>query len=328
MSTGRLLETERRNGLFRLAGWLAAIVVAVYVARTLGAGLSDLGAHELPEHLGWSRILGSGVLFLVAHAVLVQTWRSVLACWDARLGFWTAARIWSVSNLGKYVPGKVWQIGAMSAMSREVGVSPIAAAGSAILGTLVNVFAGFVVLLASGRELLEGARPGWGALAMTIVVIAAGALILAPWVIPRLAPVVAKLTGRPLGTTLPVRAVVYSLAGNVIAWLIYGAAFQLLVRGLLGDSAGGYSQFLAAYTISYLFGYLAVFAPAGVGVRELFMLKALEIAGLASAPQAALVTIVSRIWLTLLEVTPGFLFWAHHRARRRSPTIDPSDAQT
>lgn len=297
----------------------------VYVGRNLGEGLRGLRAHPLPEHPRWGLIALSGVLFLAAHAVLVQTWRSVLACWDARLPFWSAARIWSVSNLGKYVPGKIWQIGAMSAMSRELGVSPVAASGSAMLGTLVNVIAGFAVSLLSGRALLERTRPGWGALATLIVVAAGGALLLAPVIVPRLAPLAARLAGRSLQTTLPVRAVVYSLAGNIIAWMIYGLAFQLLVLGILGTATGGYPEYLAAYTLSYLFGYLAFFAPAGVGVREFFMMRVLAVAGLASAPQAALVTVVSRIWLTLLEVTPGFLFWAHHRARRRSLTTDPTD---
>ena len=297
----------------------------VYVGRNLGEGLRGLRAHPLPEHPRWGLIALSGVLFLAAHAVLVQTWRSVLACWDARLPFWSAARIWSVSNLGKYVPGKIWQIGAMSAMSRELGVSPVAASGSAMLGTLVNVIAGFAVSLLSGRALLERTRPGWGALATLIVVAAGGALLLAPVIVPRLAPLAARLAGRSLQTTLPVRAVVCSLAGNIIAWMIYGLAFQLLVLGILGTATGGYPEYLAAYTLSYLFGYLAFFAPAGVGVREFFMMRVLAVAGLASAPQAALVTVVSRIWLTLLEVTPGFLFWAHHRARRRSLTTDPTD---
>ena len=319
------MTPTRRNTLLRVAGWLVAAIVIVYVGRNLGDGLRDLRAHPLPEHPRWGLIVLSGTLFLAAHAVLVQTWRSVLACWDARLPFWSAARIWSVSNFGKYVPGKIWQIGAMSAMSRELGVSPVAASGSAILGTLVNVIAGFAVALLSGRALLEKVRPGWGVLATLIVVAAGGALLLAPVIVPRLAPLAARLAGRPLQTTLPVRAVVYSLVGNIIAWIIYGAAFQLLVLGILGAATGGYLEYLAAYTLSYLFGYLAFFAPAGVGVREFFMMRVLAVAGLASAPQAALVTVVSRIWLTLLEVTPGFLFWAHHRARRRSLTTDPTD---
>ena len=322
------MEASRRRTLLRVGGWLVAAIVIIYVARNLADGLRQLRAHPLPEHPRWGLIALSGALFLAAHAVLVQTWRSVLACWDARLPFWSAARIWSVSNLGKYVPGKIWQIGAMSAMSRELGVSPIAASGSAILGTLVNVIAGLVVAIISGRSLLELTRPGWGALATLIAIVAGGALLLAPFIVPRFAPLVARLAGRDLQTTLPVRAVVYALAGNVIAWLLYGLAFRELVLGIVGTPTGGYSEYLAAYTISYLCGYLAFFAPAGVGVREFFMLRVLEVAGLASAPQAALITISSRVWLTLLEVTPGFLFWAHHRARRRTMTTDPTDVPT
>ena len=74
--------------------------------------------------------------------------------------------------------------------------------------------------------------------------------------------------GRPVTARLPTRAVFYALLGNIVVWLLYGAAFQLFVRGLLGSAAGGYAEYLAAYTISYLVGYLFLFAPAGIGARE------------------------------------------------------------
>ena len=318
------MDKAGRKRLIRLAGWTTAIVVILFVGRKVGADLRDLAQQPMPAHPVWGFIALSGILFLLAHAVLVQTWRAVLGCWEKPMPFWSAARVWSVSNLGKYVPGKIWQIGAMSAMSRELGVSPIVASAAAILGAIVNVIAGFVLAILCGRVLLDRAQPGWGTLATVIVAISLVGLALAPFLVPRLAPLIARLAGRRLETTLPVRAVVYSLAGNVVAWLIYGAAFELLVIGLLGSASGGYPAYLAAYTISYLFGYLAFFAPAGAGVRELFMLQVLEGVGLAT-PQAALVTIVSRVWLTLLEVTPALLFWAHHRMRRRTTTIDSPD---
>jgi hypothetical protein len=282
----------------------------------------------VPVASDWAAIALSGVVFLAAHAVLVQTWRSVLGCWEARLPFWTAARIWSVSNLGRYLPGKIWQIGAMGAMARDVGVSPIAASGSAILGTLVNIVAGFVVALLGGRALLERSSNGHGTIAIVFVLLAAAALLGAPALVPRMAPWLGRLTGRPVTARLPTRAVVYALLGNLAAWLLYGAAFQMFMVGLLGGDAGGYAEYLAAYTISYLVGYLALFAPAGIGAREGAMVTVLVYAGLATRPQAALVALASRVWLTLLEVVPGFLFWAHAAVRRRPPTIDPSDVPT
>ncbi|MEP6621575.1 MAG: hypothetical protein ABJE47_19765 [bacterium] len=315
----------RGRRLGRVAGWIAAALVIGFVGLKLGRDLLEFRAHPLVRSPDWSLVALSGGVFLVAHAVLVQTWLGVLSCWDARLPFWTAARIWSVSNLGKYLPGKVWQIGAMGAMSKEVGVSPLAATGSAILGALVNIMTGFVVVLVSGRALLDRLPGNWGTLAEGATVAACVALLAAPVLLPRLAPVVARATGRTFEATLPVRAVVYSLVGNVTAWLIYGAAFQLFAAGMLGSATGGYTAYLTAYTFSYVVGYVALFAPAGAGVREFTMLSALQLAGLATRPEAALVTVASRIWLTLLEVTPALVFWAHYRVRHRSLTTDPSD---
>ena len=300
----------------------------VRVGISLAHGLSELRQQPLHSTPRWGLIALSGAVFLLAHAVLVATWRTVLSCWGEQLPFWSAARVWSVSNLARYVPGKIWQIGAMGAMARELHVSPLAASGSALLGTLVNIIAGFVVALVSGRRLLLQRLPP-EMQGLVIVALAAGcaALLLAPVIIPRLAPVAARVMRRPVEATLPTRAVVYSLIGNVVAWLVYGAAFQLFVAGMLGESAGGYPAYLAAYTSSYLIGYIFLFAPAGVGFRETAMLEFLQLAGLATHPQAALVTLTSRIWLTLLEVTPAIFFWAYHRMRR-VPTTDPSDVPT
>ncbi|MEP7002254.1 MAG: hypothetical protein ABI969_17325 [bacterium] len=323
------MDAARRKTLLRAAGWILAAYVLVKVGINLAHGLNELGDQPLRNEPRWGLIALSGAVFLLAHSVLVETWRRVLSCWNQHLPFLSAARVWSVSNLGRYIPGKVWQIGAMGAMARDLDVSPIAASGSALLGTLVNITAGFVVALVSGRSLLLQRLPAeMQTLTIGAVVVACVALMLTPFIIPRLAPAIGRLIGRRLEATLPARAVVYSLIGNVLAWLIYGAAFHLFVAGVLGKASGGYFEYLAAYTSSYLIGYIFLFAPAGVGFRETAMLEFLQLAGLATHPDAALVTLTSRIWLTLLEVTPAILFWAHHRMRRRSPTTDPSDVPT
>ena len=317
-----------KGRLFRYVGWLLAAAVVLYVGRTLVHGIQDLRRHPLPRSPRWGVVLLSGAVFLSGHAVLVQTWRSMLSCWDARLRFWQAARVWSVSNLARYLPGKIWNIGAMGAMSRELGVSPVAASGSAILSTLVNLLAGVVVAVISGRALLEQMSRGRGTIAMLVAAVAALALLLAPLLMPRIAPVFARVIGRPVQASLPPRAVVYAMIGNLIAWLLYGAAFELFVNGLLGPTAGGYAEYLAAYTISYLLGYLFLFAPAGIGVREGAMITVLTLAGLVTSPQAALIALTSRVWLTLLEVVPGFAFWMHAAVNRRPPTRAPSDVPT
>ena len=108
-------------------------------------------------------------------------------------------------------------------------------------------------------------------------------------------------------------------AATGLAWLLYGFAFALLAKSLFPEvelTAGAVSGFIAAFTGSYLAGYLALFAPGGVGVRESTLLIALMAAGPLSAPQAAVLAIASRLWLTVLEIVPGLAFIAVHRFGR------------
>ena len=81
----------------------------------------------------------------------------MLGAWGQRLEGWTAARIWTVSSLGKYLPGKVWAIAGMAMMAREAGVAPWAATGSAVILQMLAIGTGAAV---AGRH--RRARAGIG----------------------------------------------------------------------------------------------------------------------------------------------------------------------
>ena len=74
-------------------------------------------------------------------------------------------------------------------------------------------------------------------------------------------------------------------------------------------ATGNASAYIAVYTGSYLAGYLALFAPGGVGVREAALVLAMPRFQLASATDAAVIAITSRLWLTILEIVPGLLLF-------------------
>ncbi|MGI8548428.1 MAG: UPF0104 family protein, partial [Gemmatimonadaceae bacterium] len=78
--------------------------------------------------------------------------------------------------------------------------------------------------------------------------------------------------------------------------------------------------YIAAYTAAYILGFVALFAPAGLGVREAGMIEVLPLLGLTSHSDAFLVAVTSRLWLTALEVIPGVVALAagYFRSRTRS----------
>jgi hypothetical protein len=78
------------------------------------------------------RDLDASALLMANYLVLVEAWRRVLLAWGAHVPFAEASRVWFVSNLGKYVPGKVWQLSAMTVMLREHGIPALVAGAAAV----------------------------------------------------------------------------------------------------------------------------------------------------------------------------------------------------
>ena len=320
---------HRKGRLTRVAQWLLAAVVIGFAGREIARQWRDVGPALEGLRLDWIRVLASGALVVATYLILIEAWRATLRVWSETLPFATAARIWFVSNLGKYIPGKVWQIAAMGAMAQKRGVSAAAAVGSSLIVNLVSVLAGFAVIAvtAAGRvgNIVGGSTTSTNAqsaeLAVIGIAVAGGiALLLAPLAVPKLVAIAGRITGRAIAVPrVPARAIWIAAASTVASWLLYGVAFSLFAHGVTPRATGNASSYIAVYTGSYLAGYLALFAPGGVGVREAVLVLAMPRFGLASAPDAAVIAITSRLWLTMLEILPGLLML---RSRTSQDTRD------
>lgn len=90
-----------------------------------------------------------------------------------------------------------------------------------------------------------------------------------------------------------------------VNWVLYGSAFWGLARSL--GVEGGLVDLGSAFAAAYVLGYLAFFAPAGLGVREGFLVVFLQPVVGGPGPAAAL-AVVARLWMTLVELIPAGAF--------------------
>lgn len=316
--------TTRRRRLFAVLKYVALAALLVwclaYLVRHWGEAERAL-ASTRPR---WELLLASAAAVLGAYAILIQVWRSILAGAGEYLPYGQAARIWTVSNLGKYIPGKVWQMSAMALMARAQGVSGVAAAGSSVLSTLVTLVTGLAVTVLMGAGVLPDRRAALAAAVASVI-----ALAVMPVGLPIGERLVRRATGRELSfPRLAPRAFVIAVTGSTIAWLLFGTGFHLLGRGL-GVIEIALPASIAGFVGSYLAGFLALFSPGGVGVREGAMQAILHAAGTGQG-EALVLVVASRLWLTVLEIVPALAFLAaaalrpSHRGAR--PTADASDA--
>jgi uncharacterized membrane protein YbhN (UPF0104 family) len=303
-----------RRSLFRAAQWIFAATVLFFAARTLAAQWNRIGSRLTHVHLEWAWIAAATLIVLLTYALLIEGWRRVLAAWDSRLAFHDAARIWFLSNLGKYVPGNIWSLTAMGVMARERGVSGIAAAGSSVVMQLVSVITGTAIVLITGAKLL-----GQPLLVGLSILVLALVLFAAPKFLPRFATWAANLTGREIAPpNVPATSIWMAAVASALSWLFYGVAFRFFVHGLLGSASGEMSSYIAVYSAAYILGFISPIAPAGLGVREFTLAAFMTQLGLASEADAALIAIAARLWLTVVELVPSALFVATRTSKRSS----------
>lgn len=295
-----------RRKAFLAAQWLFAAIIVWSAVRALN-GQWRLAADRLAAlDIGWTWIGAATLIVLLTYALLIETWRRVIIAAGETLSFKTAARIWFISNLGKYVPGKVWSIAAMTVMARNQSVSPVTAAGSSVLIQLVTIAAGIGVVLVAGSQAVDNT---W--LAVVVLVILIGFVGGAPRLLPAMARVAASLTGKDIQLPRIASKTVWAAAfRSVISWIAYGIAFQFFVRGVVGSASGAISSYIAVYAASYIIGFLALFAPGGAVVRESALVSGMVRLGLSGRADALAIAIASRLWLTIVELLPGLLFLA------------------
>ena len=91
-----------------------ALVVVVLVARTVQRNWAEFRAVDVSIHPdpGWLAL--AALMVFVAYAFYIEAWRRLLAGWGQRIRYVAAARVWTVANLGRYLPGKIWSVCAVT----------------------------------------------------------------------------------------------------------------------------------------------------------------------------------------------------------------------
>ena len=204
------------------------------------------------------------------------------------------------------------QIAGLAYLARERGVPGTVAAAAAVLGQGVALLGATLVGISA---FLSPALPGyirvggWIGLGITWLFIVVTSFEAPARRLEAAAFRLARLAGAsfaPGPGEAPILQARFGLRWTLwyaVNWGLYATAFWLLYMGL-----AGFQPFLyvaPAYAAAYVGGYIVLFAPAGLGVREV-LLTAFLAPVLAADPALAL-AVVARLWTTVVEVVPAAL---------------------
>lgn len=294
------MNASERSGVhWRLVGWVVA--VAFFVIAAFGLVALPVKWDLLRETTQWNGVAISLLVLAVGQAIRgMMGWASGHS-FDVEMKPRESYVYWHLSQVAKYVPGGIWLVPARAVFYADHGM-PATVGTAAVLWELTTVLiTGIVIaLLAGAGFLIEGQG-------VTLLVVAVALLGAALWsgavwrLLDRRGVKGADLIAETLSRSWRARTRVIGLPTLVAitSWLVIGAGFHILLLSV--DPTVGFSWFESTgrYVAAWVAGFLVVFAPAGLGVREATLTLALTPA-LGGATALAF-SLGSRVWWAIVE---------------------------
>lgn len=279
-------------------------VIVYYVARQVWINWDQVKQFDWQFNLVY--MLLSLVCAMVALFFFAAAWTRIVSAFGHKVTVPDGFRILNLSNLGRYIPGKIWQVFGMLYLAKQKDVSEGQAAASFVIYQLFTIPASLLVwviaaqfepslLIDKFKIMGPGSAYTFGALGLLGCLF----LVFYPRPILRLTNRILKRIGRSAAEfTLDKSVALQSFVGYFLGWILFGLAFWLFLMSMLGDGAPSVLVAIGLYNVAYQIGYLALFAPGGLGPRELIIGVLLQPFVGPIAPALAL---VARIWSIVID---------------------------
>ncbi len=261
--------------------------------------------HINPLLLVMSLVVG-GVTFVIMAAV----WQTIMKAFQYQLSITAAFRIFYLSQLGRYVPGKVWALFGILYLAKQKGIPPEHAGASFVIVQLFAIPASFLVFALCAQ--LEPALfidqisilGAWSSYLLT-----AGMILFSLWLVLfpghflAVGNRILRRFGRPeVHFQLDKRVALGIFVAYCFGWTCYGVAFWLFVHAIAPNTLLSPVAAVGLFNAAYQIGYLTLIAPGGFGPRELVMGTMLTpFVG----PIGPAVAIAARLWAIVLEAGAG-----------------------
>lgn len=293
--------------LRRVTGYLVVAVILGFMARTLYVNWQSLRGYEWRFNyplLALAVLAALGTLSLYA-----WQWSLIVRRLGVSVSYPQAFRIYFLSNLGRYVPGKIWQFVGWFYLAEQAGIGRV----QVLTAIAVNLGLQALTGLALGVTALSLGAGSFGGEVRArywplLLLIPLGAVALQPAVMEAgLNWGLRRLGREPVALGLRTRDVALFALVHVCGWAAYGVSFTLFVGSLRPVSVSDLPLLGATYAAAWVIGFLSFLTPGGIGIREGVLAYLLGF--WLPAPVAVVVGLLSRIWITAGELIGAGIAW-------------------
>lgn len=277
-------------------------------------------------------ILSGGCSF-VAWLPSVWFWQRLMMTSDEKVGFWPTARAYYCGHLGKYIPGKVSVLLIRATLLKEFGVRVSVSALTAAYETLAVMGVGLVVFLALVPYVFNAAQltewPTWIQSIQTrpllVPILFLFALFVSLPLVSRLLNLFSKkitksdveASAEDPQSSISLGLLYVGVFVFLISWMLHGLSLGLVLASL-GNSGLNWQEWplwTAAISAAFALGFAALFAPAGLGVREGLIAAILAGSPAIGPVNAFVAALLIRIVSFASEILAAFVLYYGFRSR-------------
>ncbi len=283
------MSSHIKTALKSLWWILVLIFIGLFLYRNLGTATAVI--RQLPM----STLALAFVAILVAKLLLAEVMHRALARFDIRFSYRDCFRMYNLTQLGKYIPGSVWQFLGRIALYRERGLSNKTIKDTLLLETFWVVFSAFVIgllLVLIMQRALIGSLLGQLPEPLTHPTTLIGmSLILLSLLILWRKPLWAYARAYRFD-----REILFVV---VLIWLCLGFSFWITLLPIL-TTQPSFLYIVGLYALSYAIGFVIPFAPAGIGIREAVLVTGLL--PFLDAGTAVVLATINRVFYIVAEI--------------------------
>jgi len=244
----------------------------------------------------------STLIFAFSYFIQIWAWYLITLKLRITLSPSETLKSWFYSQLGKYLPGKIWVLLGRIYYYESRGKSKKSISVALYFEMVTILMAGGFIFLASliffGERwpIYSWRQSGW-----LILLFLLGLVILHPSLLQKILNwVLVRLNKEPISLSISYLDVLWILFICIVAWMVGGIGFYLFIDSVYPVAPQFILFLTGALAISSTLGLVAIFAPSGLGVREGALVYLLSF--MMTAPVAVIISILTRLWMTLIEI--------------------------
>lgn len=285
----------------KIAPTVVIIVIFGYLIWKLAKDWSRIPFQDL--HMNIPLLVLSFIVLIPHFLFYSKSWQQIMAQLGSCISFSQSAWMIATTQIAKYAPGRIWYMLGRVYVGKQEKLSGPNLALSMVLETcLLLISSGilyFISTLLTGRFSAANIITCLALFVMAIV-------LMIPAVLGWMANLALKVLKKPaIKITVTFLQIVKLTPWFWGLWLSQIAGFYLLVNSFYTIPASSIFTLASAYTLSWITGFVVIFTPGGLGVREGVMTLALST--IMPPAIAIAMSLISRVWITFFEVAVFFI---------------------